>query len=153
MSMSAACLGLVQAAALHQGLLYLSATRQHVHPLDSKRMECSLFAFDPDLGCVQIHEDMYWNNYRTDMEGQEAQRQEMAAEQLKSQQQAAMQAAVPPSSNAGNATSEVISRTHSGDKPCRAFQDYPLLAAGETSICCAAQAQFWLSSTVQMACC
>ena len=55
---------------------------------------------------VQIHEDMYWHNYRQDMEGQESQRQEMAAEQLKSQQQAAMQAAVPPASNAGTANGE-----------------------------------------------
>ncbi|KAK9846182.1 hypothetical protein WJX84_011157 [Apatococcus fuscideae] len=54
----------------------------------------------------QIHEEMYWNNYRQDMEGQESQRQEMAAEQLKAQQQAAMQAAVPPSSAAGAANGE-----------------------------------------------
>ena len=56
---------------------------------------------------TQIHEGMYWENYREDMEAQEAQRQEVAAEQMKAQQQAAMLAAVPPASRAGTSHGEV----------------------------------------------
>ncbi len=56
---------------------------------------------------LQIHEAMYWDNYREDMEGQEAQRQEVAAENLKAQQQVAMQAAVPPTSQAAAMNGEV----------------------------------------------
>ena len=51
------------------------------------------------------------------MEGQESQRQEMAAEQLKSQQQAAMQAAVPPASNAGTANGEASHESPLRNKP------------------------------------